>query len=95
MALLEDILEGGNIVSGLAIGATVLVVWPLIRPVVRPLAKTAIKGGISAYREATRLYEVTAGGIGDLIKEVTQELGPELAAEALEEVGAEIAEEVI
>jgi hypothetical protein len=69
-------------VSGLAIGATALVVWPLIRPVVRPLAKTADKGGISAYRETTRLYELTASGIGDLIKEATQELGPELAAEA-------------
>ena len=95
MVLIEDVLEAGNVVTGLAIGATALVVWPVIRPLVRPLAKTAIKGGILAYHEATRLYEATAGGIGDLIKEAAQELGPELAAEAVEEVGAEVAEEAI
>ena len=60
MALVDDLLEGGNVVTGLAIGAAALIVWPLIGPLVRPLAKTAIKGGISAYREATRLYDGTA-----------------------------------
>ena len=42
MALVDDVLEGGNVVTGLAIGAAALIVWPLIRPLVRPLAKTAI-----------------------------------------------------
>jgi hypothetical protein len=57
IARIEDVLEAGDdVVTGLAIGATAFVVWPVIRPLVRPLAKAAIKGGIMAYREATKLY---------------------------------------
>jgi hypothetical protein len=64
-------------------------------PLVRPLAKTAIKGSILAYREATKLYDETAGGIDVLIKEAAQEPGPELAAEAVEEIATELAEAAI
>jgi hypothetical protein len=48
-----------------------------IRPLVRPLPQTAINGGILAYRGVTKLYQATAGGIGDLIKNATHGLGPE------------------
>jgi hypothetical protein len=32
MALVEDILKGGNVVAGLMIGAAALIVWPVISP---------------------------------------------------------------
>ena len=35
MALFEDILNGGNLVTGLAIGAGALIAWPLVSPLVR------------------------------------------------------------
>jgi hypothetical protein len=73
----EDILSGGNWVTGLAIGIGAFAVLPLAAPVLRPLAKTAIKGGILAYRGA-------AGLVGDLVAEVAAEGGGEIAAEAVE-----------
>jgi hypothetical protein len=95
MALVDDVLDGGNVLTGLAIGAAALIVWPLMRPLVRPLAKTAIKGGIVAYREATRLYGDTVREIGDLAKEAIEEVGPDLAKEAAVEIGAELAKEAL
>src|SRR5215813_8691455 len=44
MALFDDILSGGNLVTGLAIGVGAVVVLPLAAPILRPLAKTVIKG---------------------------------------------------
>lgn len=52
MALFDDLFSGGNWVTGLAIGLGAVIVLPLAAPVLRPLAKTAIKGGILAYRGA-------------------------------------------
>jgi hypothetical protein len=95
MALIDDALGGGNIVAGLAIGAVGLVAWPLMRPLVRPVAKTVIKGGVLAYREAARLYDGAARGIGDLAKEAIAELGPEVAEEAVEKAGVAAAEEAL
>jgi hypothetical protein len=46
MALLDDILNGGNLGTGVAVGAGALIAWPLIRLVARPLAKNLIKGGL-------------------------------------------------
>ena len=48
MALFDDILSGGNWVTGLAIGVGAVIILPLAAPIIRPLAKTAIKGGILA-----------------------------------------------
>src|SRR5215831_13820909 len=59
----EDILGGGNWMTGLAIGVGALVALPLAAPILRPVAKTAIKGGILAYRGAAGLVD----GIGDLV----------------------------
>jgi len=36
MALLDDVLKGGNLMTGLAIGVGALIAWPLIGPVARP-----------------------------------------------------------
>jgi len=80
MALFDDILSGGNWVTGLAIGVGAVIILPLAAPVLRPLAKTAIKGGILAYQGAAGVFE----GIGDLVAEAVAEGGEEVAEEALE-----------
>src|ERR1700730_17340781 len=66
MALFDDIVNGGNLWAGLAIGAGALIVWPLIGPVLRPIAKTTIKGGLIAYREAEQLYNDATQGIAEM-----------------------------
>jgi hypothetical protein len=80
LALFDDILSGGNWVTGLAIGVGAIVVFPLAAPILRPLAKTAIKGGILAYRGAAGLVE----GVGDLVAEAVAESGEEVATRAVE-----------
>jgi len=60
--VIENILGGGNWMIGLAIGVGALVVLPLAAPILRPLAKTAIKGGILAYRGAVLHLRVHLGG---------------------------------
>jgi hypothetical protein len=75
MALLDDIAKGGNLVTGLAIGAGALIMWPLVRPIVRPIAKTLIKGGLIAYRETEQLYTGAVRGIGEIAQEAQQEIG--------------------
>ena len=68
MVPFDDILSG-NWVTGLAIGVGAVIVLPLAAPILRPLAKTAIKGGILAYRGAAELVE----GISDLVAEAAAE----------------------
>lgn len=71
MALFDDILSGGNWVTGLALGVGAVVILPLAAPILRPLAKAAIKGGILAYQGVAGLIE----GIGDLVAEAAAEGG--------------------
>src|SRR5215467_5901716 len=80
MALFDDVLGGGNWVTGLAIGAGAVIVLPLVAPVLRPVAKTAINGGILAYQGAAELFE----GISDLVAEAVAEAGEEVTTEAPE-----------
>ena len=80
MALFDDILSGGNWVTGLAIGVGAVIILPLAAPILRPLAKTAIKGGILAYRGAAGMF----GGLSDLVAEAVAEGGEEVAEEAWE-----------
>ena len=82
MALFDDIVNGGNLWAGLAIGAGALIVWPLIGPVLRPIAKTAIKGGLIAYREAEQLYNDATQGIAEMAQEAQQEIGATTAAQS-------------
>jgi hypothetical protein len=108
MALFDDVLKGGTFVNGVAIGAVALIGWPLARPLARPLAKSAIRGGIWAYRETTRLCDCTISGLTTLAKEAVEEaggsslakkavaaVGSAAAKEAVEEVGADIVEEAV
>ena len=54
MAFFEALAEGeilsGNVVGGLTIGTAALIVIPLAAPLLRLISKTAIKGGILAYK---------------------------------------------
>jgi hypothetical protein len=75
MALLDDILNGGNLTTGLVIGAGVLIAWPLVGPIAWPVAKNLIKAGMMAYGQAEQLYASAAESIGDIIAEVQQEVG--------------------
>ena len=95
MALIDDLLKGSNVVTGLVMAAAAVIALPFFGPLIRPVAKTAIKGGIMAYREATKLYEGTAREIGDLAREAMEELGPELAKEAVTEVATDVAKEAV
>jgi hypothetical protein len=36
MALLDDIVNGGNLATALVVGAGMLIAWPLITPIARP-----------------------------------------------------------
>jgi hypothetical protein len=85
MALFDDILSGGNWVTGLVIGVGAVVVLPLAAPILRPLAKTTIKGGILAYQGAAGLVE----GIGDLVAEAVAEGGGAVVTQAVEAAAAE------
>jgi hypothetical protein len=76
VALFEDILNGGNLVTGIAIGAGALVAWPLVSPLVRllALAKSLLKGGLIAYREAERVYADAVEAIGHMVQEAQHEM---------------------
>ena len=75
MALLDDIVNGGNITTGLLVGAGALIAWPLISPIARPLAKSVIKGGLIAYDQATRLVAGAVEEVGNVVAEAQQEIG--------------------
>jgi hypothetical protein len=82
MALLDDIVNGGNLVTGLMVGAGVLIGWSLIAPVARPIAKSVIKGGLIAYQQAERLYTGAVEGIGDMVAEAHQEIGSTISTQS-------------
>jgi len=78
MALFDDILSGGNWVTGLAIGVGAVIILPLAAPILRSLVKTAIKGGILSYQGAAGLLE----DIGDLVAEAAAETEGEISPPA-------------
>ena len=81
MALLDDVLKSGNLVTGLAIGVGTLIAWPLISPIARPLAKSVIKGGLMAYRQTEEFFAGAIEGIGDVVAEAQQELAAPMPTE--------------
>jgi uncharacterized membrane protein len=78
MALFDDILSGGNLLTGVALGVGAAIILPLAGPILRPLAKNVIKGGILAYQGAAGLLE----DIGDLAAEAAAESGREITSPA-------------
>ena len=81
VALFDDTLKGGNLMTGLAIGVGALLAWPLISPIARPLAKSVIKGGLMAYRQTEEFFAGAIEGIGDVVAEAQQELGAPMPTE--------------
>lgn len=84
MAFFEDMLKGGNIVTGVAVavGAAVLVpvVVPALGGILRPVAKTVIKGGILAYDYGRQAVAQMGEVASDMAAEVRAET-TEAAAE--------------
>jgi Protein of unknown function (DUF5132) len=75
MAVLDDVLNGRNVTTGLLVGVGALIAWPLISPIARPLAKSLIKAGMMAYSQAEQLCASAVEGFGDLVAEVQEEIG--------------------
>jgi Protein of unknown function (DUF5132) len=75
MAILEDALKGGNIVTGLAIGIGAAFLAPLALPVLRPVAKTALKAGLVAYDQARVAVAEMNERASDLVAEARSEMG--------------------
>jgi hypothetical protein len=84
MALFDDMLKGGNIVTGVAVAIGAAVLVPVIAPAVggllRPAAKAVIKGGILT-------YDYGRQAVAQL-----SEMGSDLAAEARADVQQAAAE---
>jgi len=87
MALFDDVVGRSNITTGLVVGVGGLIAWPLISPMARPLAKSLIKGGLVAYRQAEQLYAGAVEGIGDMIAEIQQEIGTTTPAHSPSDTG--------
>jgi uncharacterized membrane protein len=78
MALFDDIVSGGDLLTGVALCVGAAIILPLAGPILRPLAKNVIKGGILAYQGAAGLIE----NISDLAAEAAAETGREITPPA-------------
>jgi len=79
MALFDDVLAGGNWVTGLAIGVGAVVVLPLVALILRPVARPRSRED-SGLPGAAELFE----SISDLVAEAVAEAGGEATTQALE-----------
>ena len=86
MALWEGITEvfGDSLLSNVLVGATVVVLAPIVVPAVmaglRPVAKTAIKGGVYVYDTAREMVAEAGEQMGDLVTEARSEMMASAAA---------------
>ncbi len=80
MAMFEDALKGGNIVTGLAIGIGVLVLAPMVRPLVRPVARSVLKAGVTVYEQGREALAEFNEQAGDMVAEVRAEMEEEYRA---------------
>jgi flagellar biosynthesis/type III secretory pathway M-ring protein FliF/YscJ len=80
MAIFDDMLKGGNIVTGLAIGVGFALLAPVVKPIVRPLAKTAVKAGLAAYDQGRVALAELGEQAGDMVAEVRSEMDEEAAS---------------
>jgi hypothetical protein len=74
MANIGDVLKGGNIVGGLAIGVGFALLAPLVKPLVRPLAKSVLKAGLLAYDQGRVALAELNEQAGDVIAEARAEM---------------------
>ncbi len=77
MAIFEDAMKGGNIVTGLAIGVGVLLLSPLVKPLVRPVAKSVLRAGVAAYDQGRAALAELNEQAGDMVAEVRAEIDHE------------------
>ena len=75
-----DVLKGGNIVTGLAIGVGFALLAPVVKPFVRPLVKSAIKAGLAAYDQGRVALAELSEQAGDVVAEVRSEMEEEVAS---------------
>lgn len=74
MALFEDALKGGNIVTGLAIGIGAAVLAPMAKPLLRPVFKGVVKAGILAYDQGRVTFAEMNERTSDVIAEARSEM---------------------
>jgi len=79
MAIFEDLIKGGNIVTGLAMGVGFALLAPVVKPFVRPLAKSAIKAGVAAYEQGRVAIAELSEQAGDMVAEARSEIAEEAA----------------
>jgi hypothetical protein len=79
MAIFEDLIKGGNIVTGLAMGVGFALLAPVVKPFVRPLAKSAIKAGVAAYEQGRVAIAELSEQAGDMVAEARSEIEEEAA----------------
>ena len=77
MAFFEDVLKGGNIVTGLAIGVGAAVLAPMVVPLLRPVAKSVLKAGLMAYDQGRVALAELNERADDLLSEVRTEMEQE------------------
>jgi len=80
MALFEDVLKGGNVVTGLAIGVGAVVLAPMLMPLLRPVAKSVLKAGLMAYDQGRVALAELSERADDLLSEVRVEMEQERGA---------------
>lgn len=87
MALLEGITEslGGSLISNVLIGATAIVLAPIVVPAVlagmRPVAKTLVKGGVMVYDKTREMVAEVGEQMGDIVAEARSELTASAASQ--------------
>lgn len=74
MAIFEDALKGGNIVTGLAIGVGMVLLAPIVKPLVRPVAKSVLKAGVAMYDQGRTALAELSEQAGDIVAEVRAEI---------------------
>jgi hypothetical protein len=74
MANFGDVLKGGNIVGGLAIGVGFALLAPVVKPLLRPLAKSVLKAGIVAYDQGRIALAELNEQAGDVMAEARAEM---------------------
>jgi hypothetical protein len=84
MALFEDVFEGGNIVTAVAVGAGAALLGPIVVPVLRPIAKSAIKAGLIAYDQGCATLAQLSEQAEDIVAEVRAEMAAAAQAAAHE-----------
>lgn len=75
MALFEDVLKGGNITTGLAVGLGMAVLTPLVMPVLRPVAKSVLKAGLMAYDGGRAALSAVGHEAEGVVFEARSEMG--------------------